>query len=169
MEIIQHQICVADSHNYGIFNQLLLCNLAIQVMRKRASTYTDGGMLWCVPPTSVTLLLRVEKSNSRHALETTQLRSTCILGKNTLPTRTERVFWAYAATVDSFPLLSRISKKKNEKKKGGGNQKSPMLSDLIVHCNVFGCRDADERCALAKTGRILSLCEFSKVPRCGPR
>lgn len=55
-------------------------------LRKRASTYTDGGMLWWVPPTSVTR--RVEKSKSRHAhhaLETTQLRSTCILGKKYPP------------------------------------------------------------------------------------
>lgn len=41
-------------------------------------------MLWWVPPTSVTLVLRVEKSRSRHVhhtMETTQLVSTCILGK----------------------------------------------------------------------------------------
>lgn len=67
----------------------------LQVMRKAASTYTDGGMLWWVPPTSVTVVLRVEKSKRRHthhAVEIAQLRSTCILGKDTLRTRAKRSF-----------------------------------------------------------------------------
>lgn len=74
---------------------------ARQLCVKGASTHTDGGMLWWLPPTLATLALRVEKSRSRHArhaLDTTLLRSTCIFwgGKkrknNTLLTRNVRVF-----------------------------------------------------------------------------
>lgn len=88
-------------------------------------------MLWWEPPTSVTPVLIVEKSKNRHAhhtLEITLLRSTCILGKNTLPTRTVREFWVYAATVD-FPSP--------EKPKKWGDQKSPKMTDWIIHGNVF--------------------------------
>lgn len=117
-------------------------------MRKRASTYTDGGMLWWVPPTSLTLELRVEKSKSRHALETTQLRSTCILGKNTSE------FRAYATTVDFF---SPFRESKNEKKKG----KLPEIKSHLSCVQLFLVRDADERCALAN-GRILSCVSYPK-------
>lgn len=100
---------------------------------KSGSTYTDGGMLWWVPPTPVTLMLRVEKSKSSHvqqAPETTQLRSTCILGTNNSPyTRTVRVFWAYAAATVEFLSSPEKPDMKEGGKKDGGNQKSPMLAD----------------------------------------
>lgn len=56
---------------------------ARQLCVKGASTHTDGGMLWWLPPTLATLALRVEKSRSRHArhaLDTSLLRCTCIFG-----------------------------------------------------------------------------------------
>lgn len=56
-------------------------------MRKRASTHTDGGMLWCVPPTLPSLTLKVEKSKTRHAHhapETSPLLHTCIFSRNIL-------------------------------------------------------------------------------------
>lgn len=87
-------------------------------------------MLWWVPPTSVTLVLRVEKSKSRHAqhaLETTQLRSTCILGEKHPPfARTTASLELYAATVDlppvslSLPVNPREWKRKGE---GGGERR----------------------------------------------
>lgn len=77
--------------------------------RERASTYTDGGMLWWLPPTFATLVLKVDQSNSRHAHHA-QLRFTCILGKNILPSRTMRVWWLYAATVD-FALWENTPQK----------------------------------------------------------
>lgn len=56
-------------------------------LRKRACTHTDGGMLWCVPPTLASLTLKVEKSKSRHAHhapETSPLLHTCIFSRNIL-------------------------------------------------------------------------------------
>lgn len=86
-------------------------------------------MLWWLPPTPVTQVLRVEKSTSRHAhhaLESTQLRSTCILGKKHPPYAHTASFWAYAATVDLSlpPSLQRIQK--SEKKKRGGNDENEV-------------------------------------------
>lgn len=130
-------------------------------------------MLWWVPPTPVTLVLRLEKSKSRHAhhaLETTQLRSTCILGKkNTLPTRRVRVFELYAATVDFRPPQNP-TKMKNKKGRGGRGKSKVTYADWLNHSsqNMFSCSwrgDADERRAFGKR----QLCELSKVPRCGPR
>lgn len=87
-------------------------------------------MLWWVPPTPVTLVLRLEKSKSRHAhhaLETTQLRSTCILGKkNTLPTRRVRVFELYAATVDFRPPQNPTKNEKQKGERGEGEIKSHL-------------------------------------------
>lgn len=52
-----------------------------------APTHTDGGMLWCVPPTLASFTLKVEKSKTRHAHhapETPPLLHTCIFSRNIL-------------------------------------------------------------------------------------
>lgn len=59
----------------------------LSALRKRASTHTDGGMLWCVPPTLASLTLKVEKSKTRpahHAPESSPLLHTCIFSRNIL-------------------------------------------------------------------------------------
>lgn len=133
-------------------------------------------MLWWVPPTPVTLVLRLEKSKSRHAhhaLETTQLRSTCILGKKKYPPDAQSAsFWALCCH-RGFP--SSTESNKNEKQKGEGGEgeiKSHLcwLTKSFI-ANMFSCSwrgDADERRAFGKR-QDPQLCELSKVPRCGPR
>ena len=134
-------------------------------------------MLWWVPPTSVTLVLRVEKSKSRHAhhaLETTQLRSTCILGEKHPPLHAQLRVWSFMLPPWISPpvFLSQWIQENGKEKEKGGKQRRERESkvtyaDRLKHSwqcvQLFLVRDAPWR-----SGGILLLCELSKVPRCGP-
>lgn len=146
-------------------------------MRKRASTHTDGGILWWVPPTVATLVLRVEKSKSRHAhhaLETSRLRFTCILGKKKTPSP-----FAHAASLGAlccrrgFPPPENPPPKKIEKVKilrEKTNKQTKKKKSKVIHADrlnhswqcvqLFMVRDAEERCA--SNGRILSCVSYPK-------
>lgn len=146
-------------------------------MRKRASTYTDGGILWWVPPTVATLVLRVEKSKSRHAhhaLETSRLRFTCILGQkeNTLSLRARCEFGGFMLPPWISPSRESPPKKIEKVKilREKTNKQTKIKKSKVIHADrlnhswqcvqLFMVRDAEERCA--SDGRILSCVSYPK-------
>lgn len=96
-----------------VLDEVLRRNVAVFCV-KRASTHTDGGMLWCVPPTLASLTLKVEKSNTRqahHAPETSPLLHTRIFSRSILanfpppsenPQKREDLF-SFNGEIDSQP------------------------------------------------------------------
>lgn len=142
-----------------VLDEVLRRNLA--ALRKSACTHTDGGMLWCVPPTSASLTPKVERSKSEQAHqapETPPLLRACIFSRNIL-SPFPASFWLYAATANSPTRVRR-----NERIYFLLMGKSTLSRADRLHYSLPSARLLRD----AKNRRNLQLRELSKVPRRGP-